>query len=389
MPAVKGFNERHDERWQNLARLTLNGLRATYGKDHNLLPHTMIFADGSARPSGFNVRYALISLLGLGKSRIRDLETGELISDLWRRVESHRGAIKNSAGDLGLALWAQAVTGSDAGFTTSLALKAFRKQRGSLDTVHLAWVMLGADHCLANDDDGAADELARLSKSDLLRLFNPDANLFYRHAKAGPFARISRRIPCFANQIYPVMALAVHAQRTGDDEAADVGRRVAENLCGLQGPLGQWWWLYDSADGQVVDGYPVFSVHQDGMAPMALMETTKAGGRSFDREIERGLSWIYGENELGVNMILADQALVLRDIHKQGVGRARRALHSAAWCWGVRWNAAHSNKADYVVNRECRPYHLGWILYAASLMHASKTGQTSVTHSMEGCGQCS
>ncbi len=389
MPAANALKVRHKDRWLDLAVLALKGLRATYGEDADRLPQKIAWDGIVAQPAGFNVRYALISLLGLGRSQSLDLEVGGLIRELWGRVESHRDMIENSAGDLGLALWAQAVTGRDAGFRPSQALSVFHEQRASLDTVHLAWVMLGADHFLAMEHAGDAEELVRLAKDHLLRLYNPASILFYRHLKSGPVAGVSRRVPCFANQIYPVMALAVHAQRTGDAEAAEAGRNVAENLCRLQGPLGQWWWLYDAKNGPVVDGYPVFSVHQDGMAPMALLETMNAGGRSFNREIEKGLSWIYGENELGVDLIVKDQALVLRDIHKKGVGRARRALRSAAWCWGVRGNAKHTKKIEFVVNRECRPYHLGWILYAASLMKTSEMGETSASHSMEGCGQCS
>jgi hypothetical protein len=389
MHAAKALRDEPDDRWLALADLALQGLRSTYGNGQDSLPHTMTWDGITARPARLNVRYALISLLGLGRSRSLGLKTTDLTRDLWTRVEGHRRAIENSAGDMGLALWAQAITTGEGAFTPTKALQVFRKQRASLDTVHLAWAMLGADHFLAIEHHDDAEELVRLTKGDLLRLFHPDANLFYRHAKNGLFAGVTRRVPCFANQIYPVMALAVHAQRTGDTEAADVGRRVAENLCRLQGPLGQWWWLYDAKEGVVVDGYPAFSVHQDGMAPMALLETEKAGGRSFDLEIEKGLSWIYGANELASNMILEDQALVLRDIHQKGVGRGRRAFRSAAWCSGFRRNAVRTKAVTFVINRECRPYHLGWILYAASLMKCSKTGQVWANQSLEGCGQCS
>lgn len=387
MRAADSLRSEHLFRWQELAELALRGLRSTYGGESNRLPHTMSWDGISARPVGFNVRYALISLLGLGKSQVLELETSSLIKDLWSRVAGNRSAIDNSAGDQGLALWAQAVIGASDPFLSGHALKVFRKQRESLDSVNLAWVMLGADHTLLADSDAAAEELVQLAKDDLLKLYNHTSSLFYRHAKHGPLAGISRRVPCFANQIYPVMALAVHTRRTGDAESGDVGRRVANHLCRLQGPLGQWWWLYDAQDGPVIEGYPVFSVHQDGMAPMALVETEMAGGRSYKNEIERGLSWIYGANELAAGMVLNDPGLVLRDIHKQGVGRVRRALLSAAWCRGKRGSKRRQQGTqNFVINRECRPYHLGWILYAASLIAAA---QDAPVRTLEGSGQCS
>mgnify|MGYP001614417991 CR=1 FL=1 len=366
----------HEDRWSGLLNLALQGLHATYGRGEKRLPHTMMWDGTDAEPVGSNVRYALISLLGLGQSQALDLDNSDLIADLWSRVAANRRAIENSAGDLGLALWAQALTGNRDLFSMSQSLQVFREHRDSLDSVNLAWVMLGADHTLINKTDVAAEELVQLAREDLLELYNPASKLFYRHAKKGPFASVSRQVPCFANQIYPVTALAVHARRTGSAEAARVGRAVADNLCSLQGPLGQWWWLYDASGGAVVDGYPVFSVHQDGMAPMALLEATRAGGRSYQGEIERGLSWIFGGNELETNLILADQGLVLRDIHKKGVGRVRRAMRSAAWCWGFRGEGRRVHEPDdFTVNRECRPYHLGWILYAASLMSATRSKQ--------------
>jgi hypothetical protein len=351
-------------RWPELAVLALRGLELTYGENGGL-PHTMRWEGRKAQPVGFNVRYALISLLGLEKARTMDLPVDSLIHDLWSRVENHGWV--NTAGDQGLGLWAQSLGGVCRPFSSLEALIEFRDQRSTLDSVQLAWLMLGADHVLLRNSDSHAEELVHLAREDLLKLYSPDARLFFRHARQGLVNGVSRRVPCFANQIYPVMALAVHARRTGSAETASVGRDVADKLCSLQGSSGQWWWLYDAIGGVVVDGYPVFSVHQDGMAPMALLETTRAGGRSYQGEIENGLSWIFGENELETNLVLTDQGLVLRDIHRKGVGRVRRALRSAAWCWGFRGEGRRVHEPDdFIVNRECRPYHLGWILYAAS-----------------------
>lgn len=338
----------------------------------------MSWEGAQARPMGNNVRYALISLLGLGKAQNLNLETEDLIRDLWKRVLAGWKQIEHSAGDLGLALWAQAVTGSQLRLSTSQVLQTFQDRRKSLDSVDLAWVMLGADHVLLGQNDASAVQLAELARCDLLKLCNPATQLLYRHARAGILADVSRQVPCFANQIYPVMALAVHARRTGCKDAQRVGRAVAENLCRLQGPLGQWWWLYDARGGAVVDGYPVFSVHQDGMAPMALLETTLSGGRTFHAEIARGLNWIFGQNELEENMVLRSEGLILRDIHKRGVGRLRRAMHSAVWCWGIGNKLAVGTKpTQFTVNRECRPYHLGWVMYAASLMKSAASTTTA------------
>lgn len=362
----------HDtQAWQALAELALRGLRDTYGRDSTLLPHTMRLDGRRAAHEGRNTRYALISLLGLAKARDIVETDDDFITSLWARVAQDDSTIRHSPGDLGLGLWARALHGRGHPlFSAERALKVFRERNRPCDSVDLAWLLLGADHALLGGvDDGQGEQLAAETRRALLSLYNPESKLFYRHGRGGPFAGISRRVACFANQIYPVTALAVHARRTGCEKSASVGREAADNLCRLQGPLGQWWWLYDAKEGAVVDGYPVFSVHQDGMAPMALLETARAGGRSFATEIERGLDWIHGANELRRNLVLEDQGLILRDIHHRGVGRLRRALRGALWCCGARSvRMVYDPAARYEINPECRPYHLGWVLYAAGLI---------------------
>ncbi len=82
----------------------------------------------------------------------------------------------------------------------------------------------------------------------------------------------------FADQIYPVQALArLHA--SADDPAAlGAAEKVARLICRAQGRDGQWWWHYDARTGRVVERYPVYSVHQHAMAPMALLDLAEAGG---------------------------------------------------------------------------------------------------------------
>lgn len=366
-------------RWNELAGLALNGLRATYLQADVDLPHTMKWDGAKATPTGFNVRYALISLLGLAKARSSKHSAEELDSILWNRICARRNVIDHSAGDLGLALWVQALTDRDGPFTAVQALNVLNASRDRLDSVNLAWLMLGSDHVLERSSNPIAQKLNEESKSALMRLWNSAANLFYRHLRRGPLATVSGRVPCFANQIYPVMALAVHARRTGCAESAKIGRKLADYLCQLQGSMGQWWWLYDAQCGGVVDGYPVFSVHQDGMAPMALMETTLAGGRTFHTEISRGLHWIFGSNELHTSLVMESQNLILRDIHKPDFGRIRRAMRSAAWTWGLINRTKNSRPSVFVVNSECRPYHLGWILYAAALANSGGTDAANVS----------
>ena len=102
------------------------------------------------------------------------------------------------------------------------------------------------------------------------------------------------------------------------------------------------------------------------MAPMALLDAGRALGRSYADAVTRGLRWISGVNEAGASLILSEQGLVLRDIHRQGCGRLRRMIRGTLWCCGWRGRGAEAcSDSNVEINRECRPYELGWLLYAA------------------------
>ena len=75
---------------------------------------------------------------------------------------------------------------------------------------------------------------------------------------------------CFADFVYPIQALSHYHMALGCPEAMDAATRCADRMCKLQGPAGQWWWHFDVRTGQGVERYPVYAVHQEAMAPMAL-----------------------------------------------------------------------------------------------------------------------
>ena len=82
-------------------------------------------------------------------------------------------------------------------------------------------------------------------------------------------------------------------QKFTDPRALDIARQCAQHICALQGKSGQWWWHYDYRTGEILEGYPVYSVHQDAMAPMALLALEEAGGGDYWAPIAKGLQWLY------------------------------------------------------------------------------------------------
>jgi hypothetical protein len=140
----------------------------------------------------------------------------------------------------------------------------------------------------------------------------------------------------------------------------DASIACAEAICAAQGPLGQWWWHYDAKSGQAVGKYPVYSVHQHGMAPLALFAVADVGGKDFSRELYLGLEWIYGANELHQDMRDADTKVVWRCIRP---AKSRRYLDQARAMLHLHYGA-QTPPSELHVLHECWPYELGWLLYA-------------------------
>ena len=133
----------------------------------------------------------------------------------------------------------------------------------------------------------------------------------------------------------------------------------ADGICRVQGPLGQWWWHYDSKTGEVVGKYPVYSVHQHGMGPMALFALGEAAQRDFTREIYLGLNWIYGANELQTDMQDFSARVIWRCIRP-----AKSSMYYAEALSLLRSGTNGRTPRGLSTLYECWPYELGWLLYA-------------------------
>jgi hypothetical protein len=322
---------------------------------------------------GISHRYTIMTLLGL----LRLEKTGgaspiairpaldALLSDLtWL----------DNIGDLGLLLWlsALAVPERTAELSRHLDIKtALRRfadaQKGQ--TMHLAWFLTGLSYAASAQFSGrgAWKDLA----TDTFRLLvkNQGAHgTFGRSTLRGSILnRAFCRIGTFADQVYPIYALAKFSSVFGDREALQRSLHCAQAICTAQGSLGQWWWHYDSANGKVSSRFPVYSVHQHAMAPMALFAIEQASGKDFTSWIFKGLRWIQ-DNELSFNMEDASASVVWRCITPS---RSRRMLSDAVAVLTKRDDP--ETRRGLKVLFECRPYELGWLLYAFAAWNSKQS----------------
>jgi len=309
-------------------------------------------------------RYTMMTLLGLHRYELAGRRSPISVSAVLDVLLKDRRWMDNS-GDLGLLLWTCAELIPDRvpeiyeSVRTGDALTRFADGRQGC-TMEVAWYLTGLAMCCAAGHGNLPGLDAQIEAARRILKNNCGVAGVYGHRSGGasPSSYIRHRIGSFADQVYPTIAFSRLAQARGDKEAQQMARRTAETMCRLQGPLGEWSWQYDAATGRVVSRYPVYSVHQHAMAPMMLFAASEATGVDFNDAIYKGLEWIGGHNELSRDFIEPELGLVWRCIYLDKLGAYQDAL--------LRFLRVRTGsvKGGLKVRYECRPYELGWLLYA-------------------------
>ncbi len=272
----------------------------------------------------------------------------------------------DNIGDLGLLLWLCALMTPERyeevyrSFNVANALGHYRDGPGG-PTMELAWFISGLAHgAMAGQRNipGLTD-LAHTC-FELIKK-NQGRNGVFGHlaSRKGIAGALRGRLGSFADQVYPIYALSKFGRAFGNDEALQSAQQCAQTICEFQGQLGQWWWHYDSQTGRVVGRYPVYSVHQDAMAPMALLALGESTEQDYTSYIFKGLAWIYGGNELNRNLCETSTNIVWRSIY---LPKPRSYIMKAGSLLG--FGPGTAAPAGLRVDFEDRPYHFGWVLYA-------------------------
>jgi len=372
----------------DLLTIALSGLPLMHrrGVFSHTLRSTKAAGGWTERVEGENLRYAAMVALGLSKTpestQQRVLGFGTA-ADLARLVSLH-AETANDDGAVALAAWAAAEAGH---FHAAPLFRRLAERLSSsmpMPTVICAWALIAA---LSARHFGNMWGVAGPAHKRLLQARGA-SGLFRSVDVASANGRIRAHIGCFADQVYPIMALSRLGAAIGDPDALTTADNCARLICDVQGPTGQWWWHYDTRTGRVAEGFPVYSVHQHAMAPMALLELREAGGRDYLPEIVKGLDWLTERPETTAELICADKGVIWRKVGRHEPGKAARGLAAVATAISPTLRVPGMNvvfpprRIDY----ECRPYELGWLLYAwlsAGIAHRSKGRDPEFSGSVE------
>jgi hypothetical protein len=357
-----------------LAELSLEALPSMFDGGSGLFCQKTVAEGELLSNRGSNVHYTATTTVGILRQPDRDPES---VFPLGRALDALHDAVNTATrpGLLAEIVWAMALAEDPRGAPLAQEL-ARREDFAGCDSAALGNVVNGL--AIAAEaypqQSGPAMESCRRWAVELLERFSPAAELF------GPIGRptgvrsgLLRRLTSFAAQVYPLHGLAAYHRVSGEAPAPALAR-VADRIVDAQGPLGQWWWLYSTKGKTILEGYPVYSVHQDGMAFMALLPLEALGVGDYRKPLALGLDWLSKRNELLTDLVRRDPPIVFRNIQRVGsdadamFGISRRNLAQVV-ARSLRPGVDHTtaDPSTLEVLHECRPYHLGWVLYARAL----------------------
>lgn len=370
---------------QRFVALAIRGLVPMFDRQKQLFCYSLKKTERGMVQEGLSPRYTMMTLMGLHRLEeaggISPIEIKPILQALLANLDWVA-----DIGDLGVLLWTCALVAPErlaeleGRVELETTLSRYPSSKRGV-TMELAWFLTG----LSNWALACPDKQSRLRNL----AFQTFALLKKNRGEQGFFGHLSRgasvsgmtrgRIGSFADQVYPIYAMTRFSQAFQDESSLQMALQCGRGLCGAQGSLGQWWWHYDSLSGRVIEGYPVFSVHQHAMGPMTLFSLGEATGCNFTPWIYRGLEWINSKNELGFNME-DDKSEVIWRCQYRPTSQVKTYLKAAFSRAGA--GTPYEAKEDLKVLFECRPYELGWFLYAFAARAGQPISDLAIKHSI-------
>ena len=360
-PATHAPPSASDVSIAELRAMSLRALQGMFVPEKRLFVHHARRAGAGARYEGLSHRYTAMTLLGLVHER--EADSRGVLAGLSADVVLDRlladAPTMNNMGDLACIVWAALRWGREDARDAIERLSGLFRAASHYETVELSWAVtaLSVAECgyekLRDDTAGA-----------LMQAFEPRSDLYPHVSGVGG---MRAHVACFADLVYPIVALSQFYRATGDGAALQQAERCAARMCAGVGPAGQWWWHHDVRTGAVLEPYPVYAVHQDAMAPMALFALASAGGSDHDEHVELGLDWLRSAPELeGASLIDPGHGLIWRKVARREPRKLTRRVQAAAASLhpALRLPWVDTLFPAGAIDWECRPYHLGWILYA-------------------------
>jgi hypothetical protein len=342
-------------------------LKQMYNADEGVFSATSSLVGGKVVNDFTNraqvMRYTVNSLYGAHTSVLQGEGDWDILPMTDRFLDRQLANVVNP-GDKGLLLAHLARLGHARASALHADIKNIAnnpEKLGNLAIQELAWLIYGVTKYSAAT--GSADDSAKVAETLYRHMISnhtdKDSHL-PRHTTRG----LRKSVVGFGGIVYYLMSLAEYDRVFKNDDARQIFKSATRRIISLQGTDGSWPWFYHVNPARVVDRYEVYSVHQASMAMLFLFPAIDAEVSEARQSVERSVSWMFGNNELGEVMIKDDPFFTYRSIRRRkGGGRALRLVRGL-------WNGLTDGDASkpaprshLEVNPECRSYELGWILH--------------------------
>jgi hypothetical protein len=350
---------------QNLRSLAVQSLARMYYPEKRLFAFRLRRNGSGEVLEGVSRRYTAVAVIGLADENQRVVENvlgDHCLEDVCERLLEDIQEM-DDLGEVALTTWAARALGHPKAFKAIEALRRMEPGEHPHPTVERSWALTA----LVVGSNGPTDTaLADRIADALIGSFREKSCLFLAAPANSVRSRLRAHVCCFADIVYPIQALSYYHLATGNARAAEVAVNCARHMCQLQGPEGQWWWHFDIRKGRVVERYPVYAVHQDSMAPMALSTLAKACGQDHVASIEKGLRWLAGPAGKNGSLIDEERGVIWRKVARREPARLVRGIQAAATRLhhGIRMPGVDVLFPPVSIDYESRPYHMGWILHA-------------------------
>jgi hypothetical protein len=297
-------------------RFCLAGLERTY------VPSEHVFS-ASRRLSGSEMvlvrdrdreyRFTMNALMGLHRARTCGYSVFLDIESDYHRMALRAQEQSGSTEDIAATAWTGRCLGTKIPPEAASLFKGRLENASRIERLSakgLAWLLAA---CLTGGDELHENAIV-LAKLAAERYVHVGTGLV-REVVSG----VRRDWASFGAQSYMAYAFLLLARRIGSAWARDLGLRIARSLVQMQGPQGQWGWMYHVPSGRVADYYPVYSVHQYAYVPFFMVEAIDQGYGEFREPLVRGFRWILGHNELGESMVDPVHRVVWRRVIRSGL----------------------------------------------------------------------
>jgi hypothetical protein len=355
---------------RQLRSIAINSLTRMYCPKEQLFAFRLKKSGQGEILEGTSWRYTSVALISLATedSDVRKQVLGnQNLQDVCAHLISDIGEM-NDLGEVALTTWAARTLDHSRASTAVNALRRMEPGKRPYPTIELSWALTAL---VVNGSKATDMSLADNIAEVLIDSFNYQSGIFARWSADSKVPKFRAHSSCFANFVYPIQALSYYFLSTGNEKALGAAISCAEYMCQLQGVDGQWWWYYDARNGRVIERYPVYAVHQDSMAPMALFALAKASGRDYSASIEKGLHWLINPTEVTESLIDDKRNIIWRSVARREPMRLIRGLQTAFSSLHPRLGIPGVDVLfpPSCIDYESRPYHMAWILYSWPLNH--------------------